>query len=504
MEYFVPAWHSQYEDWSVSIPTIENYDATRTMQVLADNNYQIGLIITDYQPQIISKLNRLTYDPDKLFSVYDFLQGIDTIESKIVELTDFNWPKGAIFDFGPFRTLVVVDNKLFATVFYDIDGHILKVDYEGETDAENYTLLMDSRGFVSTKITQEETIYYNPYGQWRFKEEKDNGRVTINSKFNFCKKSSYSKLTDLVNEIFQEYLKENFDKQKDHLIVTLDDQAIIDNTQFDKQRTIFILNKNIGYQNQLQNMSQGNLVVSEQKNADEIINNYGNKFEINVIPTHNAEFKLGHSARQSMQEITLFAENIEAQEAKKLILKLCNYVAASPKDRSLKIFTYDFWQANRINQVIDQIKQENSENFTISKDDEEIENAELEETDDSKKIPSIKVEHQRLTNISQLLNLLDSTRILVNYGKADELMQMAAISIGIPQLQNFLSPTVINGKNGFIYKDYDELITYIDQYFNDLNTWNNALVYNVQLMNRYSEANVMKKWKVLLENSQEE
>ena len=27
MKYFIPAWHKQYDDWSINIPSIENYDA---------------------------------------------------------------------------------------------------------------------------------------------------------------------------------------------------------------------------------------------------------------------------------------------------------------------------------------------------------------------------------------------------------------------------------------------------------------------------------------------
>ncbi|WP_298491049.1 accessory Sec system glycosyltransferase Asp1 [Lactobacillus sp.] len=64
------------------------------------------------------KSNRLF--PDNLFSVYDFLQGVHGFENKVLELEDFNWPKNAIFNYSPFRTLIVLENQLDATVFYDI------------------------------------------------------------------------------------------------------------------------------------------------------------------------------------------------------------------------------------------------------------------------------------------------------------------------------------------------------------------------------------------------
>ena len=79
---------------------------------------------------MLSKLNQIAFFPNNLFSVYDFLQGVHGFENKVLELEDFNWPKNAIFDYGPFRTLIVLENQLYATVFYDIDGHILRISYQ--------------------------------------------------------------------------------------------------------------------------------------------------------------------------------------------------------------------------------------------------------------------------------------------------------------------------------------------------------------------------------------
>ena len=40
-----------------------------------------------------------------------YRHGIVKPENKVLELEDFNWPKNAIFDYGPFRTLIVLENK---------------------------------------------------------------------------------------------------------------------------------------------------------------------------------------------------------------------------------------------------------------------------------------------------------------------------------------------------------------------------------------------------------
>lgn len=113
-------------------------------------------------------------------------------------------------------------------------------------------------------------------------------------------------------------------------------------------------------------------------------------------------------------------------------------------------------------------------------------------------MPQIKIKELRLTNISQLLKALDKTRVLISWGSVDELMQMVAVSIGIPQIQNFVSKTVIHQKNGYICQSSEEIDMPLNDYLNNLTAWNNAIVYNVKMLNRYSEENIMKRWEKLL------
>ena len=45
----------------------------------------------------MTRLNQLNYYPDQLFSIYDYLQGIHNLESRVVEINDFAWPKKCNF-----------------------------------------------------------------------------------------------------------------------------------------------------------------------------------------------------------------------------------------------------------------------------------------------------------------------------------------------------------------------------------------------------------------------
>ena len=493
MKYFIPAWHKQYDDWSINIPSIENYDAAEYMTVLKKFDEEIGLIITDYQPQLLSKLNQIAFFPNTLFSVYDFLQGVHGFENKVLELEDFNWPKNAIFDYGPFRTLIVLENQLYATVFYDIDGHILRISYPENDEHKAFTLGIDSRGFISNQDDEEKTIYFDPYGNWRFKKDKTTDKITVNLEMHFCKRREYENITDLVDEILSRYLKVNA-KNNDEIIVTVDDESSFNNEIIEPYKPLYIINRHHPYSKKIGSLAKAKVIVSSNEIKQNLEKNYREQFDISVIPVFNSEFRLGHSQRQNVQEIGFFAENANDEDIHQIIQKLCNYILKNPDNYSLKIFTYNFWKADHVNKILEQIKEENKNSFILGKS-EQAENAPIDGLDDEVSLPELDVAHTRLTNISDVLSNLDKMRLLINWGKADELMQISGVSIGIPQVQNFSSATVVDNKNGRIIKKISELLPVVDEYLTNLNSWNQTVVYNVQLMNQYSEENIIEKWK---------
>ena len=71
---------------------------------------------------------------------------------------------------------------------------------------------------------------------------------------------------------------------------------------------------------------------------------------------------------------------------------------------------------------------------------------------------------------------------------------MAAISVGVPQLQNYEPTTVVDRRNGWICADFNELNQGLTYFLSNLQNWNQALVYNVKILNQFSEENLMKEW----------
>ena len=108
MNYLVPAWHRLLDDWSWTIPRIEFDDAVSHIKTFQENQVPYSLVITDYQPQLSTKLNQLTISPSQILNVFDYLQGVNHLDNQIVTYRDFNWPADAQFDFTSFRIVVLV------------------------------------------------------------------------------------------------------------------------------------------------------------------------------------------------------------------------------------------------------------------------------------------------------------------------------------------------------------------------------------------------------------
>lgn len=496
MKYFVPAWHDQYIDWSLNIPTIENYDSSDYMNILKKANEEVGLIITDYQPQYVSKLNQTSYSPDSIFSIFDYLQGVHGFESKVLEVDDFNWPKNMTNVYKDFNSLIYLRDKQHAVVSYDIDGHILKIIFFETEDHSEYTLLIDSRGFVSAKEDQQEIIYYDPFENWRFKQNKASGKVYVNPEVHISKKDEYDNINELIDEILLDYIKNQL-KSDDQLIMTIDDESKFSQKKLIPYNPIYVVNQHHTYNNNLEEIASGDLVVGTENIKKEIEKKYGNRFNCTVIPIANSEFRLGHSLRQKTKEIAFFAENASKEENTAIIQKLADYLIHCSEKVSLKIYTYDYWKNIEINNILEQIQSENKDRFIIG-EQEHAENKMIDDLDENI-VPLLDIKSIRLTNLSDVFSNLDSARLLLNWGRSDALIQISGISVGIPQIQNFESPTVLNEKNGRIISQIDQIVPTINEYLTNLEVWNSSLVYNVQIMEQYSDEKIVQKWNQVFE-----
>ena len=92
-------------------------------------------------------------------------------------------------------------------------------------------------------------------------------------------------------------------------------------------------------------------------------------------------------------------------------------------------------------------------------------------------------------------------RILVDLRENPELyLQIAAISIGIPQIVRTRTEFVEHGRNGILLKDIKKLPGALHYYLNGFKNWNQAMVCSYELVREYTTGELLKKWRKVLDS----
>jgi accessory secretory protein Asp1 len=499
VEYFIVAWHDQLIDWSFDIPKIDFYDGSINMEILQKGGRRVGLVIDDYQPQLTSKLNRLNIYPDEIFSVYDYLQGCcDFFNKQVLNYQDFIWPSDALFDITPYRILVISHDKLFAKIIFDTTGKILRIEYINQNGECSSKLIIDSRGFVSSKESQKQIIYFDQAGHWRLIYNKQTDSVELNPAFSVARHCKYLHMKTLIEEVLQERLLSKL-AQDDHLIITLDDNSPVSIEKYKKYHPIYVLNPNISHNRSLVRVKDG-IIVTLKDSAFSALNERSNSnLKLFRLPPFPFQFNFGHSQRLKRQIIGIFAEGMDPEELQSMLALLYGQLITLPDKLGLVFITYTNEKKNLIDKLISNLADERHNEFQLfdkkSGEFSEKSDEKIEFTDEK---PKLLINCHRLTSVEDAAKNLDKIRILINWNLPDDFIMTAAVSMGIPQLQNFASFTLHDHKNGLICKDYKQLLAGLSFYLDSLQNWNQSLVYNAQLLNKYSEDNIYDKWESIL------
>lgn len=497
MDYLVPAWHELSEDWAYTIPKLEFDDAVSHIKVFQTNQKPFSLIITDYQPQLSTKLNQLTISPTQIFSTFDYLQGVNHIDSQIVDYRDFNWPSDAYYNFTNFRVIVMVKENPYAKVIFDTQGKILWVDYL-ENDKLSRRLLFDSRGFISREELFEngqpyQYIYYDEQGYWRFKHDVKSDQVEINKRFSgLTNHLHYEHLNDLLTEVVIKQVLSKFNVDRDNLIVTMDDQAVIDPKTYSSYQPIFSLSRWHTYRESLDALKNQELILVADNN--ETKNNIKNQTNIDatIIPLFQSRFNLGHSQRSDQERIGLFIESMAKDEIDKVLELLYQRLLKNPKTTALTVMSYSTEKFQQAQQALENLKKTHQGEFILASEEQnEVEELLTKQID----IPKLTIDTKRISTPAEAGRQLDSLRILIDCGnQLDEFLQISAISTGIPQLYRQANDQVKDYQNGLICPKISDINKGLDYYLGNLKHWNEALIYNIQLMNQLSAAELQKKW----------
>ena len=229
-----------------------------------------------------------------------------------------------------------------------------------------------------------------------------------------------------------------------------------------------------------------------QKNVKEHL-----KVSPTLLSLFQSRFSLGHSQRSQRERIGLFVESTDEKDVRQIVEMIYERLIVSPDKEGLVLLSYSPEKFYMTQQAIEWLKKQHEGEFILTSDERnEIEEILMKK----KKVPKLSIEAHRIVTEAEIGKQFDSLRILIDWGNnPDEFIQTTAISTGIPQLYRRPIKRIKDYQNGLVCKTIKELNNGLNYYIGNLKHWNESVVYNVQLMNKYSTVELLKKWQTVLE-----
>ena len=126
------------------------------------------------------------------------------------------------------------------------------------------------------------------------------------------------------------------------------------------------------------------------------------------------------------------------------------------------------------------------------------ENSELQQM--FEEIPD-KVFVRTYSTIPELEKILVDCRLIVDLGEEpSELLQIAGISMGIPQIHKAVTRYIDHLKEGYVVHSAEEVMTALRYYLYNLQNWNEAFMNCVRKVEMYSGKAIVDKWKNRIED----
>ena len=478
MIWFIPSW---YQDNSFVVKELNGNrslsssyfdDTVSQVKIFKEEDKDVSLLILSYSPHLRHFLYREEIMDVFYTSIFDELQDVHSKRMGLYSYKDLNWPRDVEWIYTPSIILAKREGKLYAKVYFGKEGFMIGVDLFQE---ERKRLIFDDRGFLSCiqyfqdeKISYEE--YYNEKGEWQFRHDFHDGKVVINeSQKHRFRKMCYNSLEEVMKEFLQRKLYYySFD---DYVIIAADDhhnQLVMGSIW--KQKVILSL---FGHRFDIVKgehlYHQVDVVITDSNKKKKYLESQFNVHNVYTISPLDTRFKLGQSQRIKTLKIYFLLD----QTSYLYLEDIIKYMI----DHPLVNLHIGFYQKEEnVHQLLEKLHAP----FKIGE----------------------RIFLEKIYDERDLIRLLNDIRIIVDVREtSDSYIQIAGMSTGIPQIVRHQSNYVYHKKNGFCIEDSYSVNDGLQFYLEDLDHWNDSLVYSYHLMQDYSGKKILKKWREIIDNA---
>lgn len=531
MFFLIPSWDP--EDSQSNPDHLEYNGMINLAKTLTSSNINSAQLVSiNYLPFVHYMLHNYELYEMNVDCLFDMLQQVDQVKGFPKSISNLKWSNELDVIYGPYHIILRKDDSPYADVMISDSGFVSKIvyynDYEKKSSVEYY----DDRGFLSKRVCLSDrnkntkSLYYNGHEQCVLIQQRD-GSVSVSEKFlSYFDKKKYDCLEAVENEKLTSYLRSEYsdddkiilspNKQVAKVLSSLNIDAVVlisERSDLDCLRLVEDISciKAIVFSN-----------VSLQK--EYLSRDYFEPFwdiPLYRIPVYPTDLLLGISDQEKYFNLYWNIDDMEYQEVFKVEQLLLNLIVSND-DCSVVINNAGNTLDTRVLQKV--INSQVEERFDIVVNSEDFqfvaeyykskETKQLYIAQEKKKKELVKrgmwEKNEKAYLFKKRIVLFDKlskkdikikmsrARILLDLNtELDNYLQMLAISVGIPQINKEYNEFIVNGKNGFKVSDYlgSELVEKIMYFLKNLNNWNISVVENATLIEVYSAASLIQKWK---------
>ncbi|MBZ6003533.1 accessory Sec system protein Asp1 [Leuconostoc gelidum subsp. aenigmaticum] len=529
MIYFIPNWQS------LSAGPTDFDDIVHQLKMFQESSIDVELILPTYLPNIRYQLNRQGLMNIKYWSVFDDLQNVETAVGLPVKMDDLNFPKNTELIYTPTCIIARCHQVVIAKIYYSEFGFVNNVVYFKNNSAVE-KVIFDDRGFISS------SILFNDQGlqvKMNYFDNQNNIKIQHNILTNQVRIKSMSRILsyDSMADLIINYLKQHLQKDKSqHTLVisaSLHNGYLTQLSSLNCRMIISFFGNRFDFRNHevlRKYLSVANTVVVDTQfsktklvelyQSDETVND---QYTIRELPPFDARLKLGDSQSSKLKKIYWYIDDMSTEQLSKVTqIIIANII--EKKQLSLLITSRNNDKINTVMKqmfmVTKKLYQVNEDSFIYQaawqkiNDDSEnkLSNAELgnleatQEWQDAMKtiLTMQRLEGKLIRSENDVITGLQNARLILDLNQSpDVYLQISGLSVGLPQINLTESAYVVDKENGLIIDNIDQLEDALAYYLDALQHWNEALVYNVAQIEKYSGENNVQRWIQLLEDNYE-
>lgn len=498
-------------------------DTVKQIQLFHRNRacpYRIMLL--GFAPNFRHFLHRQGVYRAPYWSCFDAIQEVRRKKTAVLSFHNLKWPEGIEFVYTPFVVTAMLEKEKYAQIDFGEDGNPIRIDLYQKGQIRRCNLY-DDRGFVSgTVIYEEGRPFYQDYltesGTWKMRHFLRDGHVEINGKCpeyllkyqdEAAKKRferlRYDSMEQVIAEVLNAYL--NMTEAGDIFCVAMHGRHTGLLKEILKEKKLILSFFEDRYpvsaaSEELELIREADyLIADSRKNVDKIRQDLGLPLEnIMAIPPYDSRVDAGISQQFGVQKILASVDGLEDEIFAELIGLLGRYLCRN-ENAQVHLFTRRA-EYDRKQKILEQAQRELGragleEGWAAREERGQIAENDLEP---GEQVPVRFFVEQCVDELS-VSKCMREQRILVDLRENPELyLQIAAISIGIPQIVRTRTEFVEHGRNGILLKDIKKLPGALHYYLNGFKNWNQAMVCSYELVREYTTGELLKKWRKVLDS----